>query len=148
MCPLSPFSALTPKTESQTKQKQSPFFISIGTPGTTTLPFPSVYPPFQPLPRPGICRPAAGPPRWGPSIAAPSPMCSPPRPLHGRERMWPCPRWPDQEGQGSGGHQRPCRAGRGGCLRGSPVTRGPERGGRRRRRRRRRALRSPQYTHP
>lgn len=33
VCPLSPFSTPTPATESQTKQKQSPFFISVGTPG-------------------------------------------------------------------------------------------------------------------
>lgn len=142
-----------PATESQTKEKQSPLFISVGVPGT---------PPQSPLPPllsglfliwASVCS------RLHPPGASPEghhvQRSSLPALGAAQERRWHLPHWPEPGGTGRGGGGGAARgglsgvwAGWGGRRRGSPVTRGPERaedfgGGRRRR-----GLRSPQYTHP
>lgn len=134
MCLLNPFSLPIPATESQTKEKQSPFFISVGVPGT--------HPPHS-LPSTLLSRLffvlASVHSRLGPGAGA-SPqlrqvqMSSPPRPQGsgGADVAFP---WlagtrRDSTTGGSEGLSG-VRVGWGGCLRGSPVTHGPECGGRR-----------------
>lgn len=135
MCPLRPFSAPTPTTESQTKQKQSPFFIGVGTPGPTTLHGPPSTLLFRPGPHPGVCGPAAGPPCWGLSVAAANPDVQ-----AARTSVWQTrsrglfPVGQNQRGNAvgdSGGLSGVWAGWGGGYLKDSPVTHDPECGGRR-----------------
>lgn len=118
MCLLSPFAPPHPARESQTREKRSPLFISVG----SRAPLP---PPWRLLPFPASCSSGIRPPTAGPPLRLHWVQTSTCRPL-GQPRS---PGRVSARATAGRAGRSGARAACGGRPRGSPVARGPDGGG-------------------